>query len=601
MIKKQKPLATKEAFLNRVHSHLPSKTFADHLRSSAKREASAFPSLQQITNTIALVAGEGTGSILARYANVNRLRPDRDPSTVPWGGLDLLLVAAEILPYEEPWRRALLGLKGEDAALAALMKAARENGVPVVVWLAEEVVSADMFQHLFAAADHLIVPDELPIQAPCAVTVVQPPVDVKTFNPLLDKAQSRRQQERFMGFLIDGSHEIGIMLGPQAARDYFHPLFKHNWWLTDSSFDLRNGDHKIHPVMRRRFMGSMRHDALSYPLKLALAYFLPDAIAANRPSYMRRRVMEAAACKTLVFTNAEIKESVEDLSNIIQILDSESLERFAHWVLSDRLGCEAVQHLAWREALSGNTYFEFLETVLGAVGCEAHLRFAKSPKVNIVVPTVRPDLIPYILETVARQVHTDLTLNIVVNSTSVSQEVRRLVAESEFAKLHTMPSYKSIGYCLNYGIDQDEAHYWAKFDDDDVYGPHYLSDMLLQRKYVDFDVTGKASLFTYFEEFDRLNIRRLDNRDTRETFLGGGTILARPEINVFPEDVRGYADTLYLAEAAERGHVLVAADPFNFVQIRRADKSSHTWTAGAQQLNLKGPQRRGLNLESVVF
>jgi len=205
------------------------------------------------------------------------------------------------------------------------------------------------------------------------------------------------------------------------------------------------------------------------------------------------------------------------------------------------------------------------------------------------------------LKNVERQKHDNLSLSIVINGAEVPADIRRLVDAHPFASLYSMPGYKSIGYCINYGIEQSASDYWAKFDDDDIYGPDYLSDMLLQRKYVDFDITGKAAIFTYLEEFDRLHIRRLWTRDTLEPFIGGGTILARTGTNMFPEDVRGYADTLYLTEAEERGYRILSSDPFNFAQVRRADPSSHTWTAGAHQLNLKGPQRSGLNLSGVIL
>jgi hypothetical protein len=68
----------------------------------------------------------------------------------------------------------------------------------------------------------------------------------------------------------------------------------------------------------------------------------------------------------------------------------------------------------------------------------------------------------------------------------------------------------------------------------------------------------------------------------------------------FPEDVRGYADTLFLTRAKERDDRIVAADPFNFIQVRRTDPTSHTWTAGPNNLNLSGPSRNGLGFEGVI-
>ncbi|MEL6914384.1 MAG: glycosyltransferase family A protein [Pseudomonadota bacterium] len=593
----------KDSFLNRVDDFLPSRTLTHIMRHGLPMESQEppFRSSQCLMNRVGLVAGDATADTLARYGQMMRLGPDRAPGAVPWKSLDVLLVAAEILPHGTPWRRAFLDLRGEAESLCALMAAARVAGVPVVLWLAEEAVAAPMFAHLFDAADHILCERDacapaLPVAAGKA-TAVSPFVDVKTFNPLHAKLRMRTSQEHFVGFLLDGAHEIGMAMGPEEAVAYFSPLFKRNWWLTDSSFDLRNSDHKVHAIMRRRFMGSMRGTDLANPLRLAAAYFLPAALAEARPAHMTRRARQAAASKTLVVTDA----AETSLPHVHCAPDAAALGAFADWVLSDRLARESAQHLAWRDTLTHHTAFEFLGTVCEAAGVEPRFRLPPEPRVNIVVPTVRPDLIPYILETVRRQVHGNVTLNIVVNGMQVPTDARALVEETDFAALHMMPSHKSIGYCINYGIDQAEAEYWAKFDDDDIYGPHYLSDMLLQRKYVDIDITGKASLFTYFEAVDRLAVRRLANRDITFDVVGGGTILARPELGPFPEDVRGYADVFYLATLLEAGHRIISGDPFNFIQVRRADPTSHTWTAGAQQLDLRGPQRDGLDFSHVII
>ncbi|WP_103763043.1 glycosyltransferase [Roseovarius confluentis] len=583
----------KSQFLDKVDAHLPSRSLTQDMRSPAADE----PSSQRLLNRIGLISGKTVAATLGKYADVSPISPDQKDEFIDWQAMDFLLIVAQVLPFDEPWRRCFLNIEDEGFLLSRLLRRAKAHRVPSVLWVEEESEAIGMFAHLFDKVDHLMLPEGAEHGKSERVSTLPVGVDVKSFNPLLPKAHMRRSRARFIGFLIDGAHEIGIKYGPERAYEAFKPFFEYNWWLTDSSNDLRNGDHKIHAAMRRRFLGSMRDSALSKPLQLASGYFLPEALVSGRKRHAQRLYLSAGACKTCVVTDdPSFKQDYISYTG-----DTESLEAFRDWVLNDHIGREAVQHLAWRQTLTHHSYFEVLKLTLSIVGIQARFSQPENPHVNVVVPTIRPDLIPFILKNVERQKHDNLSLSIVINGAEVPADIRRLVDAHPFASLYSMPGYKSIGYCINYGIEQSASDYWAKFDDDDIYGPDYLSDMLLQRKYVDFDITGKAAIFTYLEEFDRLHIRRLWTRDTLEPFIGGGTILARTGTNMFPEDVRGYADTLYLTEAEERGYRILSSDPFNFAQVRRADPSSHTWTAGAHQLNLKGPQRSGLNLSGVIL
>ena len=183
---------------------------------------------------------------------------------------------------------------------------------------------------------------------------------------------------------------------------------------------------------------------------------------------------------------------------------------------------------------------------------------------------------------------------------SVPDGIARLVRETKGARLCAVPADKTIGYCMNFGIDQVEAEYWAKWDDDDVYGPHFLSDQMLQRKYLDFDVAGKAAIFNYIEEHDAIYLRDGAVRDTLSQHLGGGTLLVRNDGRYFAEDGRGSEDRAFVFLARERGDRVVSGDPFNFIQIRRKDTSTHTWAQGPRAQDLRGPGRAGLSLDGVI-
>ncbi|MBT0957760.1 glycosyltransferase [Alphaproteobacteria bacterium KMM 3653] len=586
------PPTIKDKFMERVHSYLPAPAVPQYM----KDQRVDFDAGLRLTNRIAVVSDEAFSAMIARYADVTTLSEEDDPSELPWADLDMILIAGQIAHHGAPWRRALLNLADGATPLMRLIKAAKAAHTPVALWLQEEDNALPFFAHFIDEVDLIIAPPGCDTGRKRTLHM-QPCVDAKIYNPMVEHQPTANKLYPLFPFLVDGYHEIGMKYEGDSFVDYLSPMLDYNWWATDSSTDLRNNDQKHATAMQRRFMGSLRGDRVAFPLRLANAYVLPKPVVEGRPRYSARRHLQACASKTLTVTDSTALK-MPFLSNLP---DSKKLATYIDWLMTDTVGRNASQHLAWRHAMTHHTCFEGLEAILGELGIEANLNAPANPSINVVVPTIRPELIPFVLSGFEAQAHPNKTLTIVVNGVDVPRDIRAMMDARPNANLLSMPNDKSIGYCMNFGMDYVESDYWAKFDDDDLYGAHYLSDMMLQRKYVDFDMTGKVAIFTYLEERDALHIRRMNSKDTFNHSIGGGTLLVKQGAGAFPEDVRGYADTLFLVDAATRGKQIVAADPFNFVQIRRADPTSHTWTAAAHELDLKGPHREGIDLAGVML
>ncbi len=58
----------------------------------------------------------------------------------------------------------------------------------------------------------------------------------------------------------------------------------------------------------------------------------------------------------------------------------------------------------------------------------------------------------------------------------------------------------SLGKCLNFAVDKSKYDIIAKFDDDDYYGPKYISDTIKAFESTDAKVVGKTTNFIYFVE-----------------------------------------------------------------------------------------------------
>ncbi len=521
----------------------------------------------KLSNRIAFIGDPALCADLACFADIVPLAPGGDaPADV-----DLLLIASDWPRAGDPWREALLGVA--PAPLRETIARFKARGVPSVLWIVGETQTARALLHLKDAADAAFAAEGVRIDG---AHRLDPGVNVKLFNPFRED----QADKPYFRFAVDGMHELTGELAPEAMLDLLKPLLEFNTWLFDSSYHYQIPNMKLHPVCRRRFIGHLADAERARLLGMIHGLYLPASLADARPVHFRKRVREAGASKALV----------------LEGVSQDALARLA----GDRIARMAAAHTAWRETLTHHTLFERLEAILGAVNVDVRYNQKREPRVNAVMPTLRPEYIPFALDMFRRQTYGQASLTIVANGVKVPDGIARLVRETQNARLCSVPADKTIGYCMNFGIDQADAEYWAKWDDDDVYGPHYLGDQLLQRKYLDFDVAGKAAIFNYIEEHDAVYLRDAASRDTLSHHLGGGTLVAKNNGQYFAEDGRGSEDRAFVFLARERGGRVVSGDPFNFLQVRRKDVSTHTWAQGPRAQDLRGPRRAGLSLDGVI-
>ncbi len=542
----------------------------------------------KFTNRIAFIGNPELCADLQCFAQVEPLHPGGD-DTAP---ADLLLIGGDWPRAGDPWREALLDAQPDAAArLRETIARYRSRGVPCTLWITDEAGAANALLHLADAVDAVFVPRGVDVAGAGTLDAC---VNVKLFNPFSENAVSQTDASCFR-FAIDGVHELSQLAASETALELVKPFLKFNSWLIDSSYHYQIANMKLPAACRRRFIGHLGPGERAALLKMAHGLYLPSALAAARPMTFRKRALEAQASKTPVLSDGA------DEDGILRFQGADQLATLLTWLLDDEVGRVGHAHRAWRQAVSRHTFFERLETIFAAVKVKPAYNQMPRPRINVVMPTLRPDYIPFALDMFRRQSWDEATLTVVANGVEVPEHVSRAISETPGAQLCFVPADKTIGYCVNFGIDRAEADYWAKWDDDDIYGPHFLEDQMLQRKYLDFDISGKAAIFNYIEESDGVFTRDFAIRDTASRHLGGGTLVVRDGGRYFAEDGRGSEDRAFLHLARERGDRIVSGDPFNFMQIRRRDAFTHTWALGPRPQDLSGPLRRGLSLEGVIL
>lgn len=195
--------------------------------------------------------------------------------------------------------------------------------------------------------------------------------------------------------------------------------------------------------------------------------------------------------------------------------------------------------------------------------------------------TNRVDYIDNVIKNYLDQSYNHKKLVIVLNSNlfdidEIHNKLKKL--NVNYAILQTDPKM-SLGSCFNMVVDKFEADFYAKMDDDDYYGPNYLSDSLDAFKYSGADVLGKMSVYTYVEATDKLYMRFGGNEHKYTDFVAGASLIIKKDVfnKVRFKELNKGEDTNFLKDAKSKGFIIFSSDIYNFIYIRRKKASSHTW------------------------
>ena len=169
---------------------------------------------------------------------------------------------------------------------------------------------------------------------------------------------------------------------------------------------------------------------------------------------------------------------------------------------------------------------------------------------------------------------------------------------SDRVRFTSLGRSRTLGECLNFASALTDADYVAKIDDDDYYGPNYLTNFALYTSMYDIDLCGKAVACFEVEGdgifWSEARARRgwtyLPPRHPNNP-IAGGTIIARREILQdigFPEDRRGGSDTAFLRRCFGEGLGAVTLDSFDYALFRSDQTGFHTWNLDTAPLREAG-------------
>ena len=336
-------------------------------------------------------------------------------------------------------------------------------------------------------------------------------------------------------------------------------------------------------------VGSLPYDRMLTAQKLYKVLLNVNTVV-DSPTMCARRIFElsAAGLPVLSGPGRAVRETFGDL---IPVSDGpEETAALLRILLSGPELRDRQAHLAMRLALTEHTYGHRVDEVLGALGRPAPTR---EQAVSAVVPTNRPGQISHVIDQVARQTWRPLQLVLVLHGLDLDPEVvadKARHAGIEDVVVLTADQSLSLGGCLNLGIARADGDFIAKMDDDELYGPHYVADLLLPFGYTEADLTGKAAHYVHLSTTGANLLRFPENEHRYVQLVSGGTIFARAGLlRAYPfEDLTRGEDTALLRALHADGVKIYGADRYSFVRIRRDDPGHHTWQITDRELMARG-------------
>ncbi|MGV9307817.1 glycosyltransferase [Nonomuraea sp. NPDC003727] len=200
------------------------------------------------------------------------------------------------------------------------------------------------------------------------------------------------------------------------------------------------------------------------------------------------------------------------------------------------------------------------------------------PLTSVLLATRRPAMVGFALEQVARQRDVQLEVILALHGFPASH-ADVVDAVKRFDRPITVFETESVfGEVLNDAAARASGSFLLKMDDDDWYGPDFLSDLLLAHSYSGAQVVGTVPEFVYLTSID-VTVHRSQVTEQITSFVAGGTILV--ERSAFQavggfRPLRRSVDTQFQEALQAAGGQIYRTHGLGYV-LRRGPAADHTW------------------------
>ena len=464
--------------------------------------------------------------------------------------------------------------------LDRLLAEAKQRGIPSALWNKEDPVSYELFLDSARAFDAVFTTDSDMVEryrqdlghdrvaamAFAAQPAIHNPIGTSGSTPRSICFAGAWRGHRYP----DRVEALTHLLDAAAASSDLHIFDRQpSDPATGEGFPVR---------FHRHIRGTLPYSAMVEEYRRHAAFINVNTVTSS-PTMMSRRVYEILACRTPVVSTPSpaIEAQLGDV--VLTPSGAREAEEVIGALVDDPDHRDRIGQRGFRAVHSHHTYQHRLVEAFDTIGLEGFPAVAE-PSVDVICVSNRPGQLEQVIANITRQTYPAMRFLFVTNSDDFDRGVvERAIAEVPNATVLHLPENLTLGECLNAAIDAGDGDFFAKIDDDDLYGPHYLSDMMLATRFASASVYGKASFHAYTEVSDATVVRHGGQEFCPVPQVMGGTMLVRRR------DVRGIrfetlpsgADSAFQRACRDAGLTIFSTDRFNYLMTRRRDPGDHTW------------------------
>lgn len=481
--------------------------------------------------------------------------------------------------HDDQWKFAMTSPNTPNAKkLNEMLSYIKSKKIPSVFWNKEDPVNFEKFIDVAKRFDYIFTSDNLSVELykeHCKHTNIFPlsfACEPTLHNPVRNKLPN--YEVCFAGSWYHREHgdrKRQTKLLIDAASNYdLHIYDRFHGTDTKNAF----------PEQYNKFIrGSLTYDECRMAYK-SYNIFLNVNSVINSMTMFSRRVYEILASSTYILSTPSIgMNSITEYG--ITVVDTEEEAEEQLKVLSENpLQTLKYAHFGHRVVMQNHTYEHRSKTICEKIGIRYNVQHS-SPLVSLITCSNRPSMVGNILLNFNHQTHQKLELIILMDCDEDEFRVIKNEINDRRIKLVHITGSLSLGHCFNLGMDMANGEYIAKFDDDDLYGPNYIEDMLLPFKYTDAEFVGKHSSFMFHEKSNSTYFRFPNKFHKYCDFVLGPTFFFKKSVKekVRMQDLSRGEDTQFLKDCKKAGVKIYSTDPFNFVYMRKMIEGFHTWDA----------------------
>jgi glycosyltransferase involved in cell wall biosynthesis len=205
--------------------------------------------------------------------------------------------------------------------------------------------------------------------------------------------------------------------------------------------------------------------------------------------------------------------------------------------------------------------------------------------VSIITCTIREEFMDNVFNNYQQQTWKDKELIIILNKDSMNMD-RWIHKAMDYpnVRVYQLHEKATLGDCLNYGVLLANYDIIAKFDDDDYYGPDYITNSMPAFRDKNVSIVGKSACFIYFKNKKAL-IHVKGDENTSTDSVAGATLMFRKELFYYIrfEKVNRAEDYFFIDQSKKEGFTIYSTDRYDFAAIRH-NSENHTWKVSDEDL-----------------